>query len=209
MYMTGEMSWIDVMSVLPPMFELFRYIDNPAMNARGAGLGGMGEVMPGAVMVGRCVPQGWEGISGIKVEIECSAAGAEQGEVKREKWMIERRGVGRTYNLRNTERGRVEYVWKGTSSAVKEMVSENNTTADGGSREKEKVHKGNLKLVGKFNGGVIAVWQQARDSDVLGHLTIFNEARGKLSTEVIVTTCLTAVNAERATGANWLGGFGR
>ena len=107
-----------------------------------------------------------------------------------------------------------------TGAGVESNVAGDATGADGGSvgvgsagagEKKEKVHKGNLKLMsGKDGDGeVLAVWQQARDSNVLGDLIIFKEARGKIATEVIVVTCLTAVSAERASGMNWFGGLGK
>ena len=200
-YVTGEMSWVDVATVLPPMFELF---------STRAGASGMGESLE---MVGRSVPRGWEGVSGVKADVECSTLQAGGGSGGREKWEVSRRGLGRTYKLRRNGDPEVQCVWKGTSSSVKEILRSNSTStsAEGGKSKKEKVHKGNLKLVSgkEGDGEVLAVWQQARDSNVLGDLIVFNEARGKISTEVIVVTCLTAVSAERASGMNWFGGFGK
>ena len=191
-YVTGEMSWVDVMSVLPPMFDLFRA-------SSGTGL----------ELVGRSVPRGWQGVSGIEVGVECVIGGAEE---RREKWRVERRGLGRRYKLMGEGEKEVRMVWKGTSSSVKEIVRSGSLSVSGEDKgKKEKVHKGNLKLVdGKEGDGeVFAVWQQVRDSEVLGNLIIFNEAKGKIATEVVIVTCLTAVSAERASGMNWFGGFGK
>ncbi len=203
-YVTGEMSWVDVMSVLPPMFELFR---TSSEGDPGAVAGGPGEVGFGGSMelVARSIPQGWEGISGVRVEIECLVRNREG--VRREKWEMERKGLGRKYKIQRSGELEAGFMWKGTSTSVKELVG--SATATEG--KKEKVHKGNLKLVaGKDgHGAVLAVWQQARDSNLLGDLIIFNEARGKIATEVVVVTCLTAVSAERASGMNWFGGLGK
>ena len=195
-YVTGEMSWVDVMSVLPPMFDLYH-----ATGGGNAGLGGEA-VGVGANMelVARSIPKGWEGISGVKVDVECVVQG------RKENWEIERRGLGRKYKVKRGGDGEVWGMWKGTSGSVKELVG-----SGGKGDKKEKVHKGNLKLVAGRDGDgeVLAVWQQARDSNVLGDLIIFNEAQGKMATEVIAVTCLTAVSAERASGMNWFGGLGK
>ena len=202
-YVTGEMSWVDVLSVLPPMFELYRAVGGGGGDA---GPGGEAVGVGGNVeLVARSIPKGWEGISGVKVEVECSVQSRDG--IRREKWEMERRGLGRKYKVKRDGEPEARFMWKGTSGSVKELVG----SSGGRGAKKEEVHKGNLKLVlGRDGQGeVLAVWQQARDSNVLGDLIIFDNARGKLATELIAATCLTAVSAERASGMNWFGGIGK
>ena len=182
------------------MFDLYR-----ATGPRSAGPGGEAVGVGGNMeLVARSIPKRWEGISGVKVDVECVVQEGQR--VSRENWEIERRGLGRKYKVKRHGELEAGFMWKGTSGSVKELLG----TA-GGNEKKEKVHKGNLKLVsGKDDDGqVLAVWQQARDSNVLGDLIIFNEAREKIATEVIAVTCLTTVSAERASGMNWFGGLGK
>lgn len=205
MFVTGDMSWTDVVSVLPPMFELFALTDGRA--------GGM-EMR----FVGRSVPRGWQGVSGVMVDVEykpVEAPGQQETQTESEKWEIDRRGLSRNYKFyRKTTGWGSGFVWKGTTGTVKDLVKEKevSTTANIGSK-KEKVHRGNFKLVekkdGRNSGGeVLAVWQQARGS-YLGDLTIFREAEGKVPVEIVVMTALTAVSAERASGLNWFAGMGK
>ncbi len=72
----------------------------------------------------------------------------------------------------------------------------------------EKRNRGNLKLCDK-EGEVLAVWQQWRDSGTLGDVMIFEGARGKVDVEVVVTSCICVISAERANGLNWFGGLGK
>jgi hypothetical protein len=203
MFVTGDMSWIDVVSVLPPMFELFS-----ATGGRGGGV----EMK----FVGRAVPRGWQGVSGLRVDVEVHKEAAQQGHEKEpepEKWEIHRRGLGRNYKFYRKDAGwSTGFVWKGTTGTIKEMLKEQEEA--GGGTKKDKLRRGNFKLVERRDGAsgqVLAVWQQAR-GNYLGDLTIFKEAMADglgLPVEVIVMTVLTAVNAERASGLNWISGVGK
>jgi hypothetical protein len=200
MFVTGDMSWIDVVSVLPPMFELFS-----AITGREGGV----EMK----FVGRAVPRGWQGVSGLRVDVEEQKPLMRGEKQASEKWEIHRRGLGRSYNFyRKGEGEETGFVWKGTTGTVKEMLREKEGV--GGGMKKEKLRRGNFKLVEKRDdagGTVLAVWQQSR-GNYLGDLTIFKEAMAEglgLPVEVIVMTALTAVNAERASGLNWISGVGK
>jgi hypothetical protein len=184
-FVTSSMSWTDVAMVLPPFFEL--------------------HVPGGQVMAARFIPGGFQGLVSMKGEIECIQAGT--GGLL-EKWTMKRKGLivgGRQYDLLRTEAKEgvgAAFTWKGSTRVVKEVYS-----ATGA---KESVKHGSLKLVtADAAGEVLAVWNQWRDSEVLGDLMIFDAAVGRLSVEVVVTTAIAVVHAERATGMNWIGGLGK
>ncbi|ETN43040.1 uncharacterized protein HMPREF1541_02198 [Cyphellophora europaea CBS 101466] len=182
-FVTSSMAWLEVMTGLPPMFELY--------------------VPGGQIRVSRFIPLGLQGLVSMKGSIECVKPGS-AGEL--EKWNIKRRGIvmgGREYSVtRENEMGNGGFVWKGSTKVVKEVYS--------ASGAKESVKHGSLKLVTQGEGGeVLAVWNQWRDSEVLGDLIVFDGVVGKISVEVIVTSALAVVHAERATGMNWLGGLGK
>lgn len=142
-------------------------------------------------LVARFLPRGWQGLVGMSSEFEVSAQG------ERQKWEVVRKGITRTYHLRGLagQKG-AEFVWKGSTKTVKSMAGE------------EKRNKGNLKLVTP-EGVVLAVWQQWRDSHILGDVLIFEDARRRLAAEVVLTSCICVVSAERANGLNWIGGLGK
>lgn len=185
-FVTSSMSWTDVMLVLPPLFELH--------------VPGIGQTM-----VSRFIPAGLQGIVSMKGEIECLQAGG-GGSV--EKWSLKRKGMvvgGRQYDMTRTE-GQdgvgAEFVWKGSTRVVKEVYSATGS--------KQSVKHGSLKLVTQGGSGdVLAVWNQWRDSEVLGDLMVFDGVVGKLSVEVVVTSAIAVIHAERATGMNWFGGIGK
>lgn len=142
-------------------------------------------------LVARFLPRGWQGLVSMSSEFEVSAQG------ERQKWEVVRKGISRTHHLRGLagQKG-AEFVWKGSTKTVKAMAGE------------EKRNKGNLKLVTP-EGVVLAVWQQWRDSHILGDVLIFKDARSRIAVEVILTSCICVVSAERATGLNWIGGLGK
>ena len=183
-FVTSEMEWTDVCAGNPPFFELFTAHDanNP-------------------VMVARCEPRGWQGVSSMKSEltVSCPPSGS------RQRWEVLRKTLGRSYALSRLgdeiAGGAAEkFVWKGSTKTVKAMV---------GAGEEEKLKKGNLKLTTADGNVVLAVWQQWRDSAVLGDLTLFEGAKETLAAEVVVASCICVVSAERALGTNWFGGIGK
>jgi hypothetical protein len=184
-FVTSSMSWTDVAMALPPFFELYA---------------------PGAqFMASRFIPGGYQGFTSMKAEIECVEPGT--GNLL-EKWSLKRKGVivgARQYDLMRSqakENVGAGFVWKGSTRVVKEVYS-----ATGA---KENVKHGSLKLVTQDETGeLLAVWNQWRDSEVLGDLMIFDTVVGRLSVEVVVTSALAVIHAERATGMNWFGGLGK
>lgn len=184
-FVTSSMSWTDAALVLPPFFEL--------------------HVPGGQVMAARFLPGGFQGLVTMKGEIECVQPGT--GGML-EKWTIKRKGMivgGRQYDILRTEGKQgvgAAFVWKGSTRVVKEVYS-----ATGA---KESVKHGSLKLVTQDAAGeVLAVWNQWRDSAVLGDLMVFDAAVGRLSVEAIVTSAIAVIHAERVTGMNWIGGLGK
>ena len=173
-FVTNDMDWLDIMTANPPPFELFTAHD-----------------FSRSELVARFVLRSWQGITGMKGEFEVSCQG------DRQKWEVVRRGLTRTYQLKGLlgMTGK-EFVWKGSTRAVKEMVGD------------EKKNKGNLKLC-TADGEVLAVWQQWRDSGTLGDVMIFEGAREKVAVEVVLTSCICVISAERANGLNWFGGLGK
>ena len=144
-----------------------------------------------AELVARFTPRGWQGLTGLSSEFEVSCQG------DRQKWDLLRKGFNRTYPLKGqlNQVGK-EFVWKGSTKTVKSLIGD------------EKKNKGNLKLT-TLDGEVLAVWQQWRDSHVLGDIMIFESARDKIAAEVVLTSCVAVVSAERANGLNWFGGLGK
>lgn len=143
-------------------------------------------------LVARWNPRGWQGFTGVWCEFEVSAQG------DRQKWEVVRKGLNRTYQLNGllSMYGR-QFVWKGSTKTIRSMIGENQR------------NKGNLKLTTPDGKEVLAVWQQWRDSHVLGDVIIFEAARDKLAVETILTSCIGVVSAERANGLNWFGGLGK
>ncbi|RVX74464.1 hypothetical protein B0A52_01590 [Exophiala mesophila] len=142
-------------------------------------------------LVARFLPRGWQGLVGMSSEFEVSAQG------ERQKWEVVRKGLTRTYHLRGLAGHKgTEFAWKGSTKTVESMAG------------KEKRNKGSLKLV-TAEGVVLAVWQQWRDSHILGDVLIFEDARRRIAVEVILTSCICVVSAERANGLNWIGGLGK
>lgn len=182
-FVTTSMAFTDAMLVLPPMFDLY--------------------VPGGMVQVSRWVPSGLQGLVSMKGEIECVQPGAAGA---MEKWSIKRKGMvvgGRQYDItRSDGGGGAGFTWKGSTRTVKEVYS-----ATGA---KESIKHGSLKLVTQDAAGeVLAVWNQWRNTEVLGDLMVFDTVLGKLSVEVVVTSALVVIHAERVTGMNWLGGIGK
>lgn len=143
-------------------------------------------------LVARWLPRGWQGFTGVWCEFEVSAQG------DRQKWEVVRKGLNRTYQLNGllSMYGR-QFVWKGSTKTIRSMIGEG------------QKNKGNLKLTTPDGKEVLAVWQQWRDSHVLGDVIIFETARDKLAVETILTSCIGVVSAERANGLNWFGGLGK
>ena len=183
-FVTSSMSWTEVMMALPPMFHLYT---------------------PGTqFQVARFLPSGIQGLTGMKGTIECVKPGAPNGEL--EMWQIKRRGIvigGRQFELSRSDGGdEVKgLVWKGSTKTVKEVYQE------GGAKANTK--HGSLKLVNERDGEVLAIWNQWRDSEVLGDLMVFGGVVGRVSVEVVVSSALVVIHAERATGLNWIGGLGK
>lgn len=143
-------------------------------------------------LVARFSPRGWQGFIGMWGEFEVSCQG------ERQKWEIVRKGLNRTYQLNGllSMYGR-HFTWKGSTKTIRSIIGD------------DQKNKGNLKLTTPDGRDVLAVWQQWRDSHVLGDLIIFETAKDKLAVETILTSCIGVVSAERANGLNWFGGLGK
>ncbi|RMZ86444.1 hypothetical protein DV736_g6335, partial [Chaetothyriales sp. CBS 134916] len=113
-------------------------------------------------------------------------------------WTVKRHGWARHYDVISSEVGQgpalepQRYIWKG-SKQIKELVN------DGSPR----CH-GNLKLL-NGDGELLAAWKQRRDSKILGSISISEAACDRLPIELIVTSCLCIVLAEKTTAVTWFG----
>jgi hypothetical protein len=178
-FITSDMEWVDVLTVNPPHFEIYTTHD-----------------FGGANLVSRFRPTGWQGLVGMKGDFECSVQG------DRQLWEIVRKGLSRSHQLRGPGRHQgVEYAWKGSRKTAKEMVGQ---ASKGGI--------GSLKLVAGRKGEetVLALWEQWRGAATLGDLLIFESAENMdVGVEVVITSLMAVVCAERASGMNWIGGLGK
>lgn len=145
-----------------------------------------------SALVARFTPRGWQGFTGMWCEFEVSCQG------NRQRWEVVRKGLNRTYQLNGmlSMYGR-QFVWKGSTKTIRSIIGD------------DQKNRGNLKLTTVDGKEILAVWQQWRDSHVLGDLIIFETARDKLAVETILTSCIGVVSAERANGLNWFGGLGK
>jgi hypothetical protein len=184
-FVTTSMSWTEVVTGLPPMFELM--------------------VPGGQFQVARFVPEGLQGLVSMRGFIESLKPGS-NGEVER--WSIKRRGLAkaRQYELVREGGGGEVFVWKGSTETVAKVYGE--LGAEG-----VKVKHGSFKLVcGEREGDgaeILAVYNQWRDSETLGDLAVLDGVKAKISVEAVVSSALVVIHAERATGLNWIGGIGK
>lgn len=179
-FVTSSMAFTEAMLALPPTFDLL--------------------VPNGQVLVSRFTPGGMQGLVSMKGEIEAIKPGS-GGAL--EKFSIKRKGLmvgGRQYDVAKMYANEPGFVWKGSTRVVKEVYS--------AAGAKESVKHGSLKLVDEA-GEVLAVWNQWRDTETLGDLMIFDTVMGKISVEVVVTSAIAVIHAERVTGMNWVGGIGK
>ena len=146
-----------------------------------------------AELVARFSVNSWQGVTGLKGRFEVSCQG------DRQLWEVARKGLNRRYQLGRTlerEGEQETFTWKGSTKTVRNLIGD------------QKKNKGNLKLC-TADGEILAVWQQWRESSVLGDAIIFEAARKRLPLEVVVTSCIAVISAERANGLNWFGGIGK
>ena len=151
----------------------------------------------GDMKIARVNYRGWEGVLGLKCDIEIFARNEKtkfvsniQDDGPTRRLQLKRKGVGRDYEMRiaSMDEGTTPILnWKGSKSALG-LVHDNAPSCNG-----------NLKLVNLDQANRVAVWKNRTDLLILGALHvmyILDEGRaGPL--EEIVASCPALVFAER------------
>ncbi|KKZ63786.1 hypothetical protein EMCG_01890 [[Emmonsia] crescens] len=189
-FITTDMHWEDIISVLPPVFSLY-----PVSNFSGS------ETDDGRIL--RFCPSGWQGFTGMKALLEVGE-NAKAGLPSR-KWVISRSGWSRHHKMEEeVPAGSVpgsstptQFVWKG-SMEVLDILDDTAPRC-----------RGNLKLETQDGNTLLAAWKQRRDDRIMGSITIFETAKDLIPVEVIVGSGISVVMAERASGVNFFGGLGK
>ncbi|KAK2797253.1 hypothetical protein FQN50_009261 [Emmonsiellopsis sp. PD_5] len=186
-FITTEMHWQDVMSVLPPMFSVY-----PVSASSGAAEGSSG-----SGVVNFC-PRGWQGVTSLKAELELIENNSTTGQGSKRRWLVNRDGWKRHHSMieiAGPASSHVsEFVWKGSMDILNQLD------------DSAPQCKGNLKLESVDGKVLLAAWKQRRNGRIMGSIVIFEAARDVIPVEVVVASCISVVMAERATGINFFGG---
>ncbi|OAX84440.1 hypothetical protein ACJ72_01190 [Emergomyces africanus] len=187
-FVTTEMHWVDIVSVLPPLFSLY-----PVSNT--------GTPEKDAARVVNFSPRGWQGVTGMKAHLDLVENG--DAGLPSRKWAITRSGWTRHYKMEEevpsvpSPSTPKQFVWKGSMEILDHLV------------DTAPRCRGNLKLETQDGSTLLAAWKQRRDDRIMGSFTIFEASRDLIPVEVIVGSGIAVVMAERASGVNFLGGIGK
>ncbi|KAK2789365.1 hypothetical protein FQN52_006229 [Onygenales sp. PD_12] len=184
-FITTDMHWQDVMSVLPPMFSVY-----PVSSGAGEGRSGSG-------VVNFC-PRGWQGVTSLKAELELVENNSVTGQGSKRRWLVNRDGWKRHHSMIEiagpSSSHISEFVWKGSTDILNQLDDSTPRC------------KGNLKLESVDGKVLLAAWKQRRNGRIMGSIVIFEAAKDVIPMEVVVASCISVVMAERATGINFFGG---